>query len=717
MAKITGTTNEAVYSIPKWLGLNEHPDGDTRLKLGEASVMENWRITRDGNLKRRPGLRHVFGLRQGYQISVDANNVTIQTIKSTDDITVYTSVSAISPIGGAPSILSTDKRVGQMVLNTGETMRASAAAALTGNHYLFYNEKAYRITASSWTLSGGIYTIKGKRVRAIAVNEEKPIAGMWSGYVGRTEMFIVACDNTLWRIYSPTGSNPYAVTIGSVGGIRTDKGVSFLPWDDDLYILNGFDYYVYDGNDLTTVTGYRPLVAIAISPLLDGVGAESGETTGEYVNRLNGLRRVWISPDGNENKTFQLPEKNLASVDYVRRRTNPSATINFSADLSAGQVTISSTLAKGVNTYEIGYTMSTTYRSQVTGNLFAELFSGTQDTRIFLYGDGTNRALYSGMDTDGMPRADYFPDSYEVRVGAGNTPITAMVRHYSTLITYKPNECWSLQHGIVELATDELTPAVYSQPVNRDIGNVAPGQVRLVNNDPISLHRHELYDWSNSSYYTSNLSRDERQAKRISDKVQKSIRSLALKSAKTWDDNDNQEYYVAYNGTAIVWNYANNTWYKYTNFPMACMCNFQGNLYMGSTDGTVYLLTDNQRTDDGDEVVASWKSGAMDFGSSYARKYCSMLWVGLKPLMNSRGTVELQTSATVSVQTDRKDTFRQKVALSNKARVDGEPFTVKIKLKAKKFVFYHLLLSVDDFQYPVTVTNVDFRVRQTGYAK
>ena len=56
MANISGANNEKIYSLKKWGGLNEAPDGDTRLKLGEASKMVNWKITRDGNLKRRPGI-------------------------------------------------------------------------------------------------------------------------------------------------------------------------------------------------------------------------------------------------------------------------------------------------------------------------------------------------------------------------------------------------------------------------------------------------------------------------------------------------------------------------------------------------------------------------------------------------------------------------------------------------------------------------------------
>jgi len=68
MATVTGATNEKVYSINKWLGLNEHPDGDTNLRMGEAAKLVNWKITRDGNLKRRPGLEFFAGLSEAYEI-------------------------------------------------------------------------------------------------------------------------------------------------------------------------------------------------------------------------------------------------------------------------------------------------------------------------------------------------------------------------------------------------------------------------------------------------------------------------------------------------------------------------------------------------------------------------------------------------------------------------------------------------------------------------
>ena len=62
MARITGSANEKVFQIRAWGGLNENPDGDTKLKMGEAAAMRNFRITRDGNLQRRPGSKELVSL-------------------------------------------------------------------------------------------------------------------------------------------------------------------------------------------------------------------------------------------------------------------------------------------------------------------------------------------------------------------------------------------------------------------------------------------------------------------------------------------------------------------------------------------------------------------------------------------------------------------------------------------------------------------------------
>ena len=57
MAKIVTSDVAKVLQIQKFLGLNESKDGDTQLKVGEASKLENWQVTPQYHLKVRPGMQ------------------------------------------------------------------------------------------------------------------------------------------------------------------------------------------------------------------------------------------------------------------------------------------------------------------------------------------------------------------------------------------------------------------------------------------------------------------------------------------------------------------------------------------------------------------------------------------------------------------------------------------------------------------------------------
>ena len=749
MATITGATNEKVYSIGKWLGLNEHPDGDTNLKLGEAAKMVNWKITRDGNLKRRPGMEFFAGLNETYTVHISDDVVAIADgLKSTDHVYAYKNATAMAPPGtitlvGMSGVVEGGKyRIENAEVSGGTlswlndeleedpeyftvengTLRspgsldhvavselADLLADLEEGEFLYtrVDEMPYALRSDSLVYANGLYTLNGYQMSAVVDGSvATPVAGLWSGVAGGKEVLLAACGGKLWSLYDADRDEVSRSPVG-LRSIDTDKGVNFIPFDNKVYIQNGYEYYVYDGIDVEPVVGYVPLVAIAIGP--QGT-ADAGELTGEYVNRLTTHRRVWLSPDGT-NATFRLPEP-ADSIVAITDLSGEGTT--YTGTLSDTDVTISPVPPRAVNSIEVEYAVADTdetaaMREQVTTNLFCEIFSGGTDSALFFYGNGTNKVLYTGMDYDGMPRPDYFPDQYEVLVGDANTPVTSLIRHYAVLVAYKPDSAWALSYGTTELATGDLTVAINVTPVNRDKGNDAPGQVRLVNNNPVTCSGSELYQWTNSSYYTSNLTRDERQARRISDRIQRSIKEIDFKNCCMWDDNDGQEFYISGNGVTLVWNYVTDCWYRYKGLDAVIMCNFHGDVIVGRSDGKIFRLTYDKETDDGILIDAEWESGSMDFGASNMRKYSSMMWIGLKPVAGA--------SVDVCVVTDRKNTFREKIVSADKAKVPGQPFPVRSKIKAKKFTFYKLLLSVDRKMPAVTITNVDFRVRQTGYSK
>jgi len=75
MAKIATATDEKVFKINKWLGVNQAQEGETRLFSGEAADMRNFRITAGGALRKRPGSRNVTGLLNAYSVSTDYSEV------------------------------------------------------------------------------------------------------------------------------------------------------------------------------------------------------------------------------------------------------------------------------------------------------------------------------------------------------------------------------------------------------------------------------------------------------------------------------------------------------------------------------------------------------------------------------------------------------------------------------------------------------------------
>ena len=597
MATITATTNEKIYPIKRWLGLNQNRDGDTKLKMGEAAVMENWRITRDGNLRRRPGTE----------------------------------------------LMDT--------IGTGEVKR------------------------------------------------------LWSGMVAESECVLAACDGKLYRLFDGADWNRT-----ELGAVSTAGDVFIFGFDECAYILDGASYRVYDGSTLKAVEGYRPLVVTASVP-------GGGGTSLEQVNKLNGLRRAQFSPDGSA-LTFILPEQNIASVDYVTNLVTGAAITGYEVDLASGSVTFAEPPVQGINTIEIGWTNPVNFRSEVEKMRYAELYNGTQDSRVFLYGDGSNEVFYSGLDTDGNGRADYFPDMNEAQIGESNTPVTALIRHGGRLMAFKTNGAYSIVYGSVTLADGSTIATFNVTPVNKAIGNAAPGQAQLVLNYPRTIFGADIYEWRGSSTY---VTADERLAKRISDRVQTALRSFVAENCKCWDDNDAQEYYICHGTTALVHNYAVDAWYVYTNFDAQTMCNFRGELFMGTSDGRVLCVTDRVRTDCGEPIPAYWESGSMDFGADYMRKYTSMVWVSVKPESNSH--VE------ITIKTDRKSDFPVKViakALSAFGNLNfanfsfitsNRPYITRLRIKAKKYTYYKLIFQSSEPDTTATVLAADIRVRQTGYAK
>lgn len=615
MAQIKGTDNSSILKIQAFLGLNENPDGDTTLKVGEMAEMRNFRITQDKHLQIRPGSKTLLSL-----------------------------ADALSSLG------------------QGNTQDGS----------------------------------------------ETRVYGVWRGIAGASEHILASFGGHIWDIDTKNSA-------------AKDKGsapmgeVSFFGFGGKVYLLGGGEYKSWDGGTDTafaTVEGYVPLLQTATTPKGEG-------TLVENVNRLTGKRRVQFSPDGTAT-VFQLPEKDINEVSSVKSGGEPVT--NCTMDLENGTVTFPAAPAAGTNTVEIEYRKGDGARSEVTGMKYSELFNGATDTRVFLYGDGTNRAVYSGVPfATGRASAEYFPDLYEMTVGESNTPLTALVRHYSRLMAFKTDSAWAILQGEIGLADGGSTAAFYVQPVNRQFGNEAPGQVRLLENNPLTMDAGSVYQWRSGSSYASYISNNENNAKRISDRVASTLKGFDLKKVLTANIKADHEFWFLHGTRALILNYANDSWYLYDGLPFSRIVEYEGTVIGFSDDGAVVEFSQKYRSDNGAPIDCYAATGAMDFDKDWLLKYSPMIFVAMQPASNAR--------IKVTVETNRRSDYPEKTvaySLATFLHVDFNHFSFatnrkpqvkKVKMKVKKATFYRLIFKSNSASATATVIETDIRLRYAGNVK
>lgn len=613
-----------MFSVDKFLGLNQSGDGDTELKMGEASLMVNFTVTDGMNLASRPGVLP-------------------------------------APFDGA-------RAPGQLL-------------------------------------------------------------AVWAGYVGTAERIVLVelsggTDRITVYGRDPAGTVAPLSTQSGLLALTAPVNVQVFSFSGDVYIFTPGKFAVLGASDAFTVAApYVPLVIAGASP-------SGGGTELEKSNLLSPRRRVDYSADGTST-AYVLPAEAASVVSVaVDNAVLPSP---GSFDAASHTFNFTSAPAKGVGNVEITYSVSEEAfapgLAQITACTLHEEFNGSTDTRLFLSGDGSNRCYYSGVTQGGAPSALYFPALNEIAVDVSGSAVTAMVRHYSRLLVFKPDGTFAITYEPVTLADGSVTAGFYLRPVNRDYGNSAPGQVRTVSNYPRSFTASALYEWRvTSSYY-----RDERYAIRISDPVRTAIARADPKRLLAWDDDADKTYYIFLNdtlGTVLVNRYGlgkSGLWTVYRSGAFRDVTHaftFASTFYFVS-GGRILHFSESALYDNyagvSVPIDAAWESGFMAFGADFLKKYASSIYVSVLPQSNS--------SLSVTAETDRKSSYTEKTVSKNiftfstlrfsnlTFRTKQSPTISRVRLKVKKFVYYKLKFSVSQPGTRAVVLGFDMEVRYGAKAK
>lgn len=737
MPMIPLTNDRRTLAIKRFLGLNEDPDGTSALKVGELAEMRNWRITRDYHLQKRPGTKELASL-------YDALSDYLEGEGETPPAQADVSLRGVwrGSVGGAYHTLAVyggfvwdvelcgDAAGAIRCLGAAEDEEtdffafADKVYLLNGKEYLFWDGGAETgfapvepyVPTVMINLTPGRDADRG--AGAVLVENANRLSGE-----RRVEYAPTTGDDTVDEYLVLPGTAENLQSVAEI--VKVERNGETLPdsaWTAQRAQVGGTIGYLsrvkldaVEIGDIYAVTYRVDDLVTSEEYEIPAAGMDPTDWDGGWYSIVlpegaTGVARAAVSVADNPPLSFDEGESAI-------RYDPDTRTLGVSGGITDGD----ERLETSGGSVTVRYRKTPAGAAEVAGMRHAELFNGAADTRVFLYGNGTNKAVYSGIRYDnGQPSAEYFPDLYEMAVGEANTPLTGLVRHYSRMLAFKPNSTWRVTAGTLTLVDGVQTPTFSVQPVNRSIGNEAPGQVKLEENDPLTLDIGGIYQWKSAGggYITDS----ETNARRVSERAERTLEEFRLAEVKTVNLRSRQEYwFLAEDGTALIHNYANDTWYVYRDLPFRLAAEVEDEVYGFCGDGRVVRFHEDYRNDCGVTIDCFAATGAMDLGREWVHKYSPMLFVAMQPMSGAR--------VDVTVRSSRKSMYPVKTVAYGLAafpHVDFQHFSFgtnrqpqvkRLKIKVKKAAYYQIVYESRDLSATATVLSTDVRLRYAGDVK
>ena len=407
------------------------------------------------------------------------------------------------------------------------------------------------------------------------------------------------------------------ITEGTVTELGTisDKKTSIFWFNEKIYFLNGTDYKQYDGSTYQDVVPYIPTVAIASPP-------SGGGTLFEEVNLLTGAKTVLFVGDGSTTE-YHLPETDI-DTDLVTCTVNDvvkTETVDFTVVRSTGIVTFTTAPA---NEAEVSLTWTKVESGNanlVKNHKYARDYGVGNDTNLFIFGNVNEKRVirYSGIN-----KANYFPVNSFVAVGSDEYAVTDLMPQYSSLVVFKEDSTKVIRPAPNAEYNDNTGLNPYDFPyydLNEAVGNIAPNMVQLIDNNPISFFGYSFWQWASNTSVE-----DERNAQIVSDRLKLSLESLNLAGAVTHDYVNKKELWINISDIVYIWNYGNDTMYKYDNIQATEFIEIDGDIYYGG-NGTVEHMSELFTDDNEDNILCKIYGGFTDSGSIAFRKVMTREWL------------------------------------------------------------------------------------------
>jgi hypothetical protein len=529
------------------------------------------------------------------------------------------------------------------------------------------------------------------------------------------EIFLVSHGGKLYKSGIPQKTSELSLTIPTFLSDISPNDVSFFEMNNKSYIMDTVKFFVYDGTTISEVTPYIPTIQMSKPP-------QGGGTAYEDFNLIGNKFKDSFSGTGTDT-VYQMSLTGLDSTPVTAQVG--TTTINEGSGLTVdrvnGKITFVTAPVLGTNNVIItaGKTVSG-YPEKIKNCTFSIAYGGSNDTRVFIAG---NKNMPEYAFRCGLQDPTYWPENGYYRF---TDEVKGFSKQYDYLVVER-----STGKNQVTYSLDNSTGKVSfpSKPINDEVGCIAGKSIQIIDNNPVSLSKNGLY-----AITATNII-NERNVVHISQNIdRRMLLEPGLEEAVSVDFD--KKYWLCLNGNVYILDYTQKSqanpfgeWYIYDNIAASSFLEMGGFLYFASSkDGLIYkFIKDttnvNAYSDDGEPIVAYWKSKTLTFNADEMRKYIDCIYLGLHP--------HGKTSVDVSYESDKKSasiTGNQEIKFayfdfadinfSNFSfYVSQFPKVFKRKVKAKKVTVFQITLQNDKLNEGLTVLSLGIKFTYDSYIK
>lgn len=544
------------------------------------------------------------------------------------------------------------------------------------------------------------------------------VQGIWYGTIEGKNIMLVCWAGDVYEydmdISTPTIDIADLITEGTVTiiGTITDVKTDIVWFAEKVYFLNGTDYKEYDGTTYQDVVGYIPTVALNSPPA-------GGGTLFEEVNLISGKKTQIFVGDG-ASTLYQLAESGLDADLLVITVDGAPKTegVDFTVDRVLGQVTF--TVAP-INLASVSITWAKVTAGNadlVKNHKYMVDFGVNNDTNLFIFGNINEKNVFR---FSGLLKANYFPANSFVGVASDEFAITDLIASQNSLLVYKENSTKLVAPTINPNYANNtgLNPYNYGyQDLNEKVGNLAPKMVQLIEDSPVSVDGFSMWLWGITEVET------QRSAKIISDRIKLSLQVLNLRNSVTFNYSKQKEYWLNIDNIVYIWNYGNDTMYKYTNIQATKFVDIEGDIYYGS-NGTVDHVNDNFLADGetlGDSIPCVGKLGFSDLDMLNLEKNMRDEWIAISPASRTSCTVIFVTD---KVNEEESKQFLVEYILMDFNNIDFNDFSFltnvnpqpkRFRGKIRKFTYLQTIFKNNTNDESLTVLKLLLPVKAHRYS-